>query len=44
MAAILPVHPVLAVIAGALAMFVALLALGALPAEFLQALRRRPAG
>ncbi|MBA3807486.1 MAG: oligosaccharide flippase family protein [Solirubrobacterales bacterium] len=43
-AAILPVHPLIAVAAGGLTMLAGLLALGALPAEFLQALRRRPAG
>jgi O-antigen/teichoic acid export membrane protein len=43
-AAILPVHPLIAVAVGGLTMLAGLLVLGALPAEFLQALRRRPAG
>jgi O-antigen/teichoic acid export membrane protein len=43
-AALLPVHPVIAVIVGAIVMLAALLALGALPEEFLQALRQRSSG
>lgn len=40
----LPVHPVLGVLAGAIVMLACLIALRALPAEFLQALRQRPSG
>lgn len=41
-AALLPVHPVAAVAAGTLVLLAGLLALRALPAEFLQAIRIRP--
>lgn len=43
-AAALPVHAVVAVIAGALVLFGSLLALRAVPEEFLQAIRLRPGG
>jgi O-antigen/teichoic acid export membrane protein len=42
--ALLPVHPVIAVACGSLVLLACLLALRAVPAEFLQALRREPAG
>jgi O-antigen/teichoic acid export membrane protein len=43
-AAALPVYPVIAVVAGTLVLFAALLGLRALPEEFLQAIRLRPGG
>jgi len=43
-AALLPVHPVLAVLAGSVSMLGCLIALRALPAEFHQALRQRHPG
>jgi O-antigen/teichoic acid export membrane protein len=43
-AAVLPVHPVIAVFVGSVVMLGGLIALRALPAEFLQALRQRPSG
>jgi O-antigen/teichoic acid export membrane protein len=43
-AAVLPVYSAFAVIAGAIVLLAALLALGALPEEFLQAIRLRPGG
>ena len=43
-AELLPVYSLAALAAGTAVLVVSLLALGAVPAEFLQALRRRPAG
>jgi len=43
-AAVIPVHPVLAVACGTVVLLVVVTALGALPEEFVHALRRRPGG
>jgi O-antigen/teichoic acid export membrane protein len=43
-AELLPIYSLAAVAAGAAVLLVSLFALGAVPAEFMQALRRRPAG
>lgn len=42
--ALIPVYSAIAVVVASVVLFACLLAFGALPAEFLQALRRRPAG